>query len=572
MTTRDVQHGVSRFGRITGYLRNVLFVALVVVLLTGGGRFKGQLAGVKIYLDLANVGGMAAYFFALLLLGAWRPGRDALREEWWYRQTWRYYGTLAHWLKRRPVATALVLGAAFAAVVGTGAVARHLTFGSHAYDLGVMYEPLWKTLHGHFHYSVLAGEVSGFAIHIQPIFFLLLPFLALWESPVTLLIIQTVALALAIVPLTLLARRLLRSEVLQVAVLIAFVSYFPYRHIGLWDYHHVVLAVPLLLAALVALEQERWRWFAAFLGLALFTKETVALPVFCFGIALVMHKRRRVGALVAAAAAVYFVLVVHFVPHWLGVEKLAMDQFDYLGDSTVAILLSPIQRPAVFWGELLNRHTLLYVWQLLGPLGFLPVLAPWMLLPVVPVFAYLALSGGTNKLTIEHHDISLVLPFVYYALILGLARVEAWLAVGEIEAPRWWKSRTAVAVLLVVASLLFYGKSDLYRMRSYRMTPHKKHVRMLIEQFIPPDAGVAANTCIVPHLLNRQKVYLIPRQPPTVQYIFFDTKLPYCRWPMSLEEKKNFPASVNESRFERIYDDRGVIIWRQRRSAMELYQ
>jgi uncharacterized membrane protein len=556
----------ERVGRWTAVLRNATFVLVILVAVTGGVRQRVHIAGTDLLIDLANVGTVTAIFLFALALGIRFPGPGGLRQEWWFRQALRLHDAASRALQRRPLGFALTLAAGFALVIGAGAVRRHLTFGSSAYDLGVMYEPLRQTLHGRFYHSSLIGDLIRFGSHVEPIAFAFLPLLALWESPIVLLLVQAVALGLAIVPLTLLARRTLQSPTIQLAVVAAFVSFYPYRHPGLWDYHHVVLALPLLLAAIHALESGR-RWTtAALIALALLTKETVALPVIGLGGVMLVRRRWRLGASLIVGAAAYFAFTAA-LPGWLGLPRLSLNQFSYLGDSMGDVALAAVRQPAKFWGQFLVPDAARYVAEMLGPVAFLPLLSPLELIPALPVFAYLALVEGSAKLTVKHHDASLIVPFVFYALVLGLARLERKLPERAAGPGRWWRSRASVAALLVATSLLFFGKSDVYRLREYRTTPRTQHVRDVLEHVVPPDAAVAASNCFVPHLLNRSRIYMIPRQPDDVEYLVFDGRDKFCRWPMSPDEQKRFPGTVDEAKYRRVHDVDGIIVWRRGTAA-----
>src|ERR1700694_5612403 len=89
-------------------------------------------------------------------------------------------------------------------------VLRHTTYHSFGPDLGIFDQVFWNTTQGHFFESTMSlGQAephSYFADHFSPVYLLLLPAYALVPRPETLLVIQTLFLAIGVFPLYLLSR------------------------------------------------------------------------------------------------------------------------------------------------------------------------------------------------------------------------------------------------------------------------------------------------------------------------------------------------------------------------------
>src|SRR3989442_1629399 len=102
----------------------------------------------------------------------------------------------------------------------------------------------------------------------------------LHSGPETLLLLQTVALALGGIPLLLLGLRRLPELPLVAAAFVG--AYLVTPEIlgeALYDFHALALATPLLLLALWALDAQRYRWFVVAAVLAALCKEEVALSL-----------------------------------------------------------------------------------------------------------------------------------------------------------------------------------------------------------------------------------------------------------------------------------------------------
>src|SRR5438132_1206153 len=76
----------------------------------------------------------------------------------------------------------------YALVFALFAVARHLAFQTQRFDLGVMTQAIWETLHGHFlEVTTQRGEqITRLAVHVDPFLALLAPLWAIWPSPLML--------------------------------------------------------------------------------------------------------------------------------------------------------------------------------------------------------------------------------------------------------------------------------------------------------------------------------------------------------------------------------------------------
>src|SRR5207248_11338874 len=90
----------------------------------------------------------------------------------------------------------------YALVFALFAVARHLAFQTQRFDLGIMSQAVWSTLHGHFlEVTTQRGEqVTRLAVHVDPFLALLAPLWAIWPSPLMLLVFQAIAVSLGALP------------------------------------------------------------------------------------------------------------------------------------------------------------------------------------------------------------------------------------------------------------------------------------------------------------------------------------------------------------------------------------
>ena len=110
-------------------------------------------------------------------------------------------------------------------------------------------------------------------------------------------------------------------------------------------------------------------------------KEEAAIVVGMFGFYMALFEHRRVAGISLAVFAIsYFFLATSTLIPAISGQPYAMTRFFYdLGHTKWDIFLSPISKPAVFWGKIFEPSSLYFGVALLGPLLFLPMRKPSVL-------------------------------------------------------------------------------------------------------------------------------------------------------------------------------------------------
>ena len=226
---------------------------------------------------------------------------------------------------RRQV-TGLLLGVAvllYVVVFSALSIARYNTFHATTFDLGIMTQVVWNTAHGRwFETSIdratnveLVGSYLG--NHVRPILLLLAPFYCLWPDPRLLLILQSVALGVAAVPLYWIARHQAGNSTAALIVACCYLAYPALGFLNLVDVHPIAFSILFIFLAYWAWLEGRTTLFWIAILLALFTKEEVVIPVATWGLVnLLQRGKRRIGlgllALAGAWAVLCFGLVIPY--------------------------------------------------------------------------------------------------------------------------------------------------------------------------------------------------------------------------------------------------------------------
>ncbi len=179
-----------------------------------------------------------------------------------------------------------------------------------------------------------------------------------------------------------------------------------------------------VLWALERLEARSWRGAGLAFGLAVATREEVALPVAVFlgATALVDPSRRRFALAVAGASLLWLLLYLKGLqgPVFGGGGHLG--RYAHLGGSLPSIALSPVLRPGAFWGHLLSPGAVGLAVALVAPFAPVALLAPRHLAAAAAPWCMVALSAYEGDRMLGRYLVP-ALPFLLAAVPAGLG---AW--------------------------------------------------------------------------------------------------------------------------------------------------
>lgn len=420
-----------------------------------------------------------------------------------------------------------VLGGAvaYALFMSLLTVGRHNAFGTNAFDLGIHAQALFTIAQRGYPAVTLYGPqvINQFGDHFAPIFYLLVPIYLPWSDARVLLVLQSVTLASGVIPVYLLARHKLVNLTLALVVAAGYLLFPALHGVNNFDFHEIALVIPLLLWSFFFLEVDRFRLFGIFLALALLTKEEVALTGIAIGFYILFVQRKiRRGALVMASCALYFALVVGVIMPLLGggadtgrFAEMQAAGFEGFTGVAVTLFTNPF---FAFDYAFFNTDKLFFLAQLLLPVLGVPLLAgagPWIV--ALPGFATLLLSSYRAQYLLETHYSAIVIPSIFFLSVLGLANLEQ----------RRQQAIAPLAAGLLAASLLMNWQFGWVGGKLFhgipRPDPHDRAIASLIN-VIPPAASVSTLSKLVPHLANREQIYLYPTVA-EAEYILFDPSL-----------------------------------------------
>jgi uncharacterized membrane protein len=408
-----------------------------------------------------------------------------------------------------PAVFVALVAVSYGIIASIASIRLHDKLLTSTYDLGLFENLLFNTLAGA--HGIALG-FAYFAVHAELLLYGLLPIFRLAPRPETLLIVQSVLLGGAVIPLYLIARRWLRNRLQACALVVVYALYPAVHGPNLYDFHFLTLSVFFVAWSAYFMVMRRWVafWLAALLAMT--CREDVSLGLAAVGLALAwLGYRRRANLVLAVVSGIWFVCT-KFI--WMPSHGFSTFTEYYAalvapGESGFGSVLGTlISNPLYVVGTLLKREKLVTALQLLVPLGFLPI-RQWRTLPLLlPGILVLGLTSYPPLLQLSFQYVCHFTPYLFVATAAALAvrpAVQRWAAIGAV----------LLGTLLVtarfgalrydhIASGFQYVSLTWSRADAQQLADLKALARM-----IPPNAVVSAGEYEGPHIANRPLLYTV---------------------------------------------------------------
>ena len=351
-------------------------------------------------------------------------------------------------------------------------------------------------------------------------FVLWMPIYALFQSSVTLIVLQVSLIAAAGIVLYFLAR-----HYLSVPVSIAIVASY-YGANGIIGptlsnfYEHCQLPL-FIFSLLLALEKQKWVWFWIFAALTLGIREETGISLFGIGAYLIASRRYpRSGIILCLVSFSYVALITNAVMPIFSEDNSRLYLASYFrkflktdNPSTLELLWAIVSQPQiiiqVFFTDFVRRiRFILGLWL---PLAFIPAISlPAWIMSSFPLVVLLLQVANKAATSINTRYTLGVIPLLVYAVILW------WSKHPEKFKPRlhrFWMGCIGLSLLLTVTSnpdraLYFLSPYSFNPFVYQSLTEQLAHAADLqtVLKLIPQDASVSTSGYIVPHLSNRRNI------------------------------------------------------------------
>lgn len=376
----------------------------------------------------------------------------------------------------------------------------HHSLGTSAYDFGLYDQGIWLLSRGETPFVTLMGR-NLFGDHTSFILLLLVPLYWMFSSTATLLVVQSIVIALGGIPVFLYTRRRLSSDAMGAVMVAVYLLHPAVSWTNLENFHPDSILPLLVGLALYGALERKWRLFGCAVVLALLVKEDVALILVPIGVWVALHRDLKRGLMVVVGSIVAMILlIVVFMKQFTGVTFRNSWRIPFGGFGGLA--RTTLRRPWKLVSYLVSQDRPFYLWQTLAPVGFVFFAAPEVVLTAGLVLFTNILSTFWYQYHIQYHYSLVVVP----AIIIGTSY-----AIGK--APR--RSRNLLMSLVLASSLVTAylwtplpgGRTNVLQWNTDHPSVEAAHELFVL---IPDSAVISAYHPLTAQLARRREIYAFP--------------------------------------------------------------
>ena len=402
--------------------------------------------------------------------------------------------------------------AAFMVLVSAWTVGRVYSFSTPTFDFGIFAQMFHSMKTNGLPITTVErdGALSHFAVHVSPIYYLLLPFYCIVPTPATLQVLQAAVLASAVIPMWMLGKHHGLSPLMRMLLCFLLLLYPAYAGGTSYDIHENAFLTPLILWLFYGMDRKNGLITAVFALLTLMVKEDAAVYVAVIALYLLLRSVLRkekwgmiAGALMLAAALGWFVAVTGYLATFGdGVMTYRYKNFMYDGSGSLvtvvkAVLLCPMK--AVF--ESVDSEKLEFIGLTLLPIAGLPLFTRryerfLLLIPYVLV----------NLMSDYQYQHNIFFQYTYGATACLFYMTLVNLADWKVEPERFLTLAAAVVVAAGCFGVNIWPKAVSYPEKCKTYEAYYDSLRAVLDA-VPDEASVAATTFYTTYLSQRDELY-----------------------------------------------------------------
>ncbi len=427
----------------------------------------------------------------------------------------------------KTTAVAAIASAAVIATVTVGSISvfRYLTFSAPNYDFGIfcnMFHNMSKDLS-----AVTTCErdklLSHFAIHISPIFYILLPFYYIFPSPLTLAVLQPLIIFSGIIPVYLLAKHLKLSQNASIFISVAYAFFAPLSSGCFYDLHENCFLVPLLLWLFYFFEKGKKIPMFIFMLLVLLVKEDAFIYIAVFALYLIISRKKcGIGFTMLFAGAVYFFAACAILTMYgngvMSSRYANLENGGGLIDAAKTLFMNfGFAASETLVTKTEGAEKFVYLFELILPLAFIPLCSKKFsrYILILPIFINL-FTRYTYQYDISYQYTFGIIAFLFYLCLLNLADTD--------KKQQENSSFAAIILSVLLFVTIVVPKSGSYVGKYIESREVYNSINEALE-IIPDDAEVTASTFILPHLAQRSVIYEDEyHDTPSTEYFVLDAR------------------------------------------------
>lgn len=461
--------------------------------------------------------------------------------------------------------------AAFFLLVSVWTVCRVYSFCTPTYDFGIFAQMFHSMRTTGLPITTVErdGALSHFAVHVSPIYYLLLPFYCLVPTPATLQVLQAAVLASAVIPLWKLGKHHGLAPGLRCLLCVLLLLYPAYAGGASYDIHENAFLTPLILWLFYGIDRKNGLVTGISAVLTLMVKEDAAVYVAVVALWLLTKTLVRregkwgaaAGGILLVGALVWFAAVTGYLANsGDGVMTYRYQNFIYDGSGSLlsvvkAVLLCPMK--AVF--ECVDAEKLEFIALTLLPLLGLPLITRRyeryvLLIPYILV----------NLMSDYQYQHSIFFQYTY-----GATACLFYLTLVNLAELRMERRKTAALVGAVCVAAACFGGQILPKALDYpanciRYAGYYGNLRQTLS-VIPEDASAAATTYYTTYLSQRDTLY-------DVRYASKEHLLSCDYMALSTTDEKSYKAYGGYEKFIELLEEEGYELIASYSDRLVVYQ
>lgn len=431
---------------------------------------------------------------------------------------------------------------------------RHLLFQSGAFDLGYFDQAIYLISQGKppivsfwgFHF--LGGHADWMVYPLALLY-------KIYPSVYWLFAVQAIALALGALPTYHLSLQAGLTRSLATTLAAVYWLYPLIFNLNLFDFHPEVMALPLILAAILAARGDRIFWFTVCTVIVLGCRDALSLTVAAMGFwLLVFEQKRTSGAIALISGVAWFLIATQvIIPTFRPAGVEATLRYAYLGDSVLEIASNLVLKPHLILDRVFSLATLEYGLLLVAPLIWglsLRHLTP--LTAALPMLTMNILSDSPSQRDLVHQYSLPILPFLLLAVISALGAEATWIRKPGVIT--LW----SLIAFLALAKYGYFGSLYLNSLDTWSAS------RAALSQ-VKTEGSVLTTHNLVPHLTHRSYIrFTLAGAPPfdLSQFDYILLNLRHPGWMSSVEFATNLVEQLQQnSQFQLRYQQDGVYLF-----------
>jgi uncharacterized membrane protein len=394
----------------------------------------------------------------------------------------------------------------------TLSIVRHLHYGSFGFDLGIADQIVW--LYSRFKAPITTIQFYTFTSlltdHLEFIYILLAPFYWLYNSVITLLIIQAFFVSFSGIPIYLLAKRKNIDHWVSNSLLFSYLLFFGIQNAIWFDVHSLAFGASLLAWFIYFLDKGNAKWTLLTLVLTFLCKEDMALLTLLIGLIYFFYGNKKIASYIISISVIYlFVVFAVYFPYF------THDGYRYAGKSGI---FSDLKLSYLY--DSANKINILF--YSISWFGFLPILSPIFLIPAFGDISHYFIFGhlvSGAQVIFGHYQVALapllVLPTI---VVIGRSKI--------------LNNKYLVLYICILAIVFQYTLhlplSYLTKSWFWQTPSSVKNINNII-RYIPENESVVSQNNITAHLSHRNDIFTLWPSKKTFPHVTLCGKT-VCNW------------------------------------------